>query len=345
MPKAARKRPAAARASGRAQVGTWALAAAGLAVLAAAGFWAAKKQRAWTPSISPPALSARTGAKPGREQFIGYGGSASCRECHAEEYLLWQGSHHALAERPIQPGPDRAAFVPARALRHGAQVSEVCWSNRLPQVTCAGPSDKPGTYTVERVIGEEPLRQFLVPFPGGRYQVLETAFDPRSNEWFNVFGAEERRPGEWGHWTGRGMNWNYMCASCHNTRLRRNYDAATDSYHTLMAEPGVGCEACHGPLQEHNRWQSQFGKSGRRDPTLTHFTRRQFVDTCGYCHARRTELVDDFTPGDDFFDRCELTIVDHSGRYYADGQVHDEDYEYGSFLSSRMAGRGVVCQD
>ena len=50
---------------------------------------------------------------------------------------------------------------------------------------------------------------------------------PRSNEWFNVYGSEDRRPGEWGHWTGRGMNWNSMCATCHNTRLRKNYDAAT----------------------------------------------------------------------------------------------------------------------
>ena len=45
------------------------------------------------------------------------------------------------------------------------------------------------------------------------------------------------------------MNWNSMCAECHNTRVRKNYDAATDSYHTTMAGMGVGCEACHGPLQ------------------------------------------------------------------------------------------------
>ena len=80
------------------------------------------------------------------------------------------------------------------------------------------------------------LIQFLTPFPGGRYQVQEASYDPKSNQWFYVYGDDLRNPGEFGHWTGRGMNWNSMCAECHNTRLHKNYDAATDSYHTTMAE-------------------------------------------------------------------------------------------------------------
>ena len=38
-----------------------------------------------------------------------------------------------------------------------------------------------------------------------------------------------------------------MCAGCHNTRLRKNYNPLTDTYATAMAEMTVGCEACHGP--------------------------------------------------------------------------------------------------
>jgi tetratricopeptide (TPR) repeat protein len=37
--------------------------------------------------------------------------------------------------------------------------------------------------------------------------------------------------------------------------------------------------------------------------------------------------------------------VDQTDRYCADGQVRDEDYEYASFLSSRMHQRGVYCLD
>jgi hypothetical protein len=43
-----------------------------------------------------------------------------------------------------------------------------------------------------------PLRQFLVPFPRGRYQVTELAYDPNHPDWFNVYGDEDRRPGELG---------------------------------------------------------------------------------------------------------------------------------------------------
>ena len=284
-------------------------------------------------------------AMPDAKVFAQYGGSASCRECHEEAYDLWQNSHHARAERRVDPALDRTAFDPPRTFQHGSQSTELSWSNAIPLVTAVGLSGKPQTHAVERVIGEDPLRQFLVPFPLGRWQALEASFDPRSNQWFNVYGSEDRRPGEWGHWMGRGMNWNSMCAACHNTRLRKNYDEAADHYQTAMAEMSVGCEACHGPLAAHNQWQKQFGKSGRKDPTVSKATHTQVMDYCGFCHARRTELTGDFKPGDRFLDHFDLVVVDRSERYYADGQIRDEDYEYGSFLGSRMHARGVYCLD
>ena len=280
-----------------------------------------------------------------RAVFAQYGGSDSCRECHPDQYDLWQNSHHRLAERPVVPGLDRGAFDPARSFRHGTQATEVRWTNGVAEVAGLGLSGKPETHAVARVIGHAPLRQFLVPFPGGRWQTLEATYDPHSNEWFNVYGNEDRRPGEWGHWTGRGMNWNHMCAGCHNTRVRKDYDEASDAYHTTMAELTVGCEACHGPLRAHNEWQRQFGKSGRKDPTLSKWPRARVVDNCGFCHARRGDLTGDFKPGDDFLDHMRLTIADASETYYADGQVREENYEYAAFLGSRMHFRGVYCLD
>src|SRR5205085_7347647 len=133
-------------------------------------------------------------------------------------------------ERRTEATSDRSAFEPSRVFQHGTQMTAASWTNGEPAVTGVGLSGKPEAHAVARVIGNDPLRQFLVAFPDGRFQALEAAWDPHSNQWFNVYGNEDRKPGEWGHWTGRGMNWNYMCASCHNTRLRRNYDQANDSY-------------------------------------------------------------------------------------------------------------------
>jgi tetratricopeptide (TPR) repeat protein len=280
-----------------------------------------------------------------QQVFAGYAGSTSCKECHEEAYSAWKFSNHGLAERPPLAALDEQAFHPARTIQHATQHTDVRHTNGQYQVITLGPSNRYESFTVERVIGHDPLRQFLVKFPGGRYQTLEASYDPHRNEWFNVYGNEDRRTGEWGHWTGRGMNWNHMCASCHNTRVRKNYDEASDAYHTTMAEPTVGCEACHGPLKAHNDWQKQHGKSGLKDPTVTKLSPARMLDNCGLCHARRGELTGDFKPGDDFFDHLRLTIVDGTDVYYPDGQVREEDYEYASFLSSRMHFRGVNCLD
>lgn len=280
-----------------------------------------------------------------RRIFAQYAGSATCRSCHSEAYESWAVSNHGLAERRVEPRLDQTAFVPPSSFKHGSQRTSSRLDSTNYLITCVGLSGTNETHSVVRVIGNDPLRQFLVAFPGGRLQTLEAAFDPRASQWFNVFGEEDRQPGDWGHWAGRGMNWNSMCASCHNTRLRKNYRAASDSYATTMAELSVGCEACHGPLRAHVDWQHQHGQEGRRDPTLPKLSPRQVMDSCGFCHARRSELTGDFKPGDSFFDHHGLVVVDHSAGFYPDGQVRDEDYEFAPFLGSRMATNGVTCVD
>src|SRR5581483_390154 len=275
---------------------------------------------------------------------VGYAGSVSCQDCHSEEFELWQKSHHALAERKTGP-PDDTAFSPDRTVLDGGQVAQVRKHGANNEVVTSGLAGTQQVFAITRVLGESPLRQFLVDFPQGKLQALAAAYDARSNEWFNVFGDEERHAGEWGHWTGRGMNWNSMCAGCHNTRLRKGYTESSDSYQTTMAEQSVGCEACHGPLQEHGKWQRLFGRSAVKDPTLPKFSPKQVLDNCGFCHARRGELTGDFKPGEDFLDQMRLELVDGSSTFYSDGQVREEDYEYAAFLGSRMHLRGVGCTD
>lgn len=277
--------------------------------------------------------------------FATYAGSTSCRECHAWEYDTWKKSHHGLAERSWDSALDRAAFDPAHTFKHGSQTSEARLDAQKAEVVTLGFGGKREAYPVERVIGEDPLRQFLVKRDGGRLQTLEVAWDPNRKEWFNVYGGEDRQPGEWGHWTGRGMNWNNMCATCHNTRPRKNYDAPTDSYHTAMAEVSVSCESCHGPMRDHVSWQKSYAGSGKLDPTLGKLTKDQMFDTCGSCHSRRMELTGDFKPGDKYHDQFILSIPDESNIFHPDGQIWDEDYEFTAFLGSRMHHAGVRCWD
>ena len=119
-------------------------------------------------------------------------GSASCAACHEAQYLAWQKSHHALAERELTRGE--------------VTVRDI------------GPDGEFHDYPALRAIGVSPLVQYVVVLDG-HLQVAQQAEDSRDGSWFNVFD-DGRQPGEWGHWTGRGMNWDTMCAVCHNTGSR-----------------------------------------------------------------------------------------------------------------------------
>ncbi len=297
-------------------------------------------------STSPqkPKAIAPYDKKPDAAVFAAYAGSQNCRECHEKAWSLWTNSHHALAERPIDPAIDRSAFVPTRVFKHGTQTSEARERNGRFEVVTMGLGGKQ-SYPVTRTIGVAPLRQFLVPQARGHLQVTEIATDTAKGDWFDVYNDEDRLPGEWGHWTGRGMTWNNMCAFCHNTRVRKNYDGATDTYSTAMREPGVGCEACHGPMADHVAWARAHPKQKKGDPTLRPHTWTQVRDYCGACHARRNDLTGDFHPGEEFFDHYLLSIPDDTDTYYPDGQVRDENFEFTAFLASRMHFKGVKCMD
>lgn len=283
---------------------------------------------------------------PEDEVHAKYAGSETCRECHAAAFGNWQHSNHELAEREMNKDEDYKSFSPKQTLKSGKETSEqFVDADGLAKILTTGFNKKRESYQPVRVIGNNPLRQFLIPAPGGRLQTCNVTLDPKKNEWFSVYGDEEREAGDWGHWTGQGMNWNAMCAACHNTRVRKNYEPQTNSYHTTMAEMSVGCESCHGPMKSHVDWQKNPPREAKADPTIHKFSRDQVTETCAACHSRRAELTGETLPGDPFDDHFSLTVTDQSDIFYPDGQIRDENYEFSSFISSKMHHAGVRCSD
>ena len=161
-----------------------------------------------------------------------------------------------------------------------------------------------------------------------------------------------------------------MCAECHSTNLRKNYDLAADAYDTTWSEINVSCESCHGPGSNHVTWAGvKRGSKTDSDanglvvhlrplsgswvleessPKTLHWkgqTRtRTELETCAPCHSRRHPITSNYQPGQPFADSYVPSLLD-SGVYYADGQILEEDYEYGSFLQSKMHRLGVTCSD
>lgn len=270
----------------------------------------------------------------------------ACAECHRAEFEAWHDSQHAHANRLVSTAEDGAAFAPERTLAHGSFTTTLRRDGEAFAVQNTGP-DGVRDYVVAAVIGIEPLRQYLIPASGGRLQVLDVAHDPAHDDWFNVFGDEDRQPHEWGFWGNRGMNWNSRCAACHTTNFRKNYDPVGDRYGSTWDAMGVACAQCH---RIDNEAAVAAQAAGGCPVTATaailgETIAGHAVDNCASCHARREELTGTFQPGDAFADHFRLALADQANVYHADGQVADEDFEYGSLRLSRMGHAGVTCLD
>jgi predicted CXXCH cytochrome family protein len=73
-------------------------------------------------------------------------------------------------------------------------------------------------------------------------------------------------------------------------------------------------------------------------------TNRELVELCAPCHARRTELGGYDHRRPQLLDN-QLPVLLAEGTYHPDGQILDEDFEYGSFVQSKMFRMGVRCTD
>ena len=272
--------------------------------------------------------------------------SESCQNCHTGQFASWVNTDHALANRRIDPVRDEAAFAGKKSIADGGSRFDVNWEQSRPTMVPPAAPPSPATTAITRspdlMLGNLPIRQPLIPAAGGRWQPTDLAYDPARKDWFNVFGQEGRQPGEWGHWTGRGMNWNSMCAHCHMTGYQKNYDAASDSYASTWVEHGVGCIQCHGPMAD-----KHHDRGANKNSTRSPFNgdRQKMMHTCVPCHARNEQLTADFQPGDNYHDHYRVTLPVEPSVYYPDGQQRDEDFNWTSVLLSRMGHAGVTCLD
>ena len=294
-----------------------------------------------------------------------YVGDTSCIECHAKEFKAWQGSHHDLAMMEASVDSVKADFNNT-SFNYNGIISSFYKKDGKFMVQTDGPDGKLHDYEISYTFGIYPLQQYMIKFPDGKIQVLDPTWDNRSKEeggqrWYHIHKDDNVTAGDPLHWTGPNMNWNYMCADCHSTNLKKNYDVETKSYHTTWDSINVSCEACHGPASSHLSWvknqelnvtnkgfpltlNKPKNKWRDRNDTLKSYIQKKELNVCAKCHSRRSQLDDDFVAGDDFHDHY-LPVKLENGLYFPDGKIEDEVYVYNSFLQSEMYAQGVTCTD
>ena len=276
-------------------------------------------------------------------------GSKKCIDCHRAEYDRWQNSLHDRAMEVANESTVLGDFNNAVVKFHGITSRFYRKDNKF-FVHTQGPDGKMGEFEISHTFGWYPLQQYLVPFAGGRMQCLPIAWDVKEKKWFHLYPKVPVDPKDWLYWTNAGQNWNGMCAECHSTNLKKNYDIQNDSYRTTWSEIDVSCEACHGPASRHVAWAElpDMARPQVVDYELVVKTKgmdsRELVELCAPCHSRRAILGDYTHAEKDLLDSMLPSLLT-PGLYFADGQILEEVYVYGSFTQSKMYSRNVRCSD
>ena len=135
-------------------------------------------------------------------------------------------------------------FANAR-FEHLGAVTTFSRSGDKFMVNTEGPDGALHDYEIAYTFGVYPLQQYLIAFPGGRYQALGIAWDSRPKDqggqrWFHLYPDQKLKPGDPLHWTGRDQTWNYQCADCHSTDLKKNYDLAAEHLCNHLDRPRRG---------------------------------------------------------------------------------------------------------
>ena len=193
----------------------------------------------------------------------GYVGAQTCAECHQAEYRHWHGSQHAQAMQLATEQTVLGDFKDA-SFSYAGITSTFFRRDGKFMARTDGPDGQLQDYEIAYTFGVYPLQQYLIGFPDGRYQALGLAWDSRAKEqggqrWFHLYPDQNLTHKDPLHWTGLQQNWNYMCAECHSTNLRKNYDPKLNHFHTTWSEINVSCEACHGPGADHLAWARKEG--------------------------------------------------------------------------------------
>jgi len=188
------------------------------------------------------------------------------------------------------------------------------------------------TFTKEQVlytIGNQWKQRYITRLNGELY-ILPAQYNLETGEW------KPYHPEDW-----RQRPWLKNCGGCHLTGL--------DYKSKRFIEPGVGCEACHGPGADHvNASRDEdFAKTIVNPSRLAVGLQ---VQVCGSCHTRGKDPSGEhgypanFKPGMSLVSVYEpVTPEDNGKRFWPNGHSKSHHQQYLDWQHSAHAAEGVTC--
>ncbi|MDQ9093179.1 multiheme c-type cytochrome [Pseudoalteromonas haloplanktis] len=289
----------------------------------------------------------------------------TCISCHKDQVEDWQRSDHfhAMETATLQ---NVLGNFDNQTLDYQGQQARFYTDNEKLMITMPDLDGKLTNYPVLYTFGYQPLQQYMFDMGKGKIQLFPFAWDSRTKQqggqrWF-VLHPEQKKHDLF-HWSQMGQNWNHMCADCHSTDFKKQFNLKTNEFNSTFSAMNVSCNACHGDTKQHVSWAN--GDTNIKDKGFTIditkktplFIRQpdgsmksaqplkdsQQVQVCATCHARRSQLVDRTEPHN-FLKEFQPSLITPE-LYHVDGQVWDEDYVWGSFEQSKMFAAGVTCSN
>ncbi|HWR69311.1 MAG TPA: ammonia-forming cytochrome c nitrite reductase subunit c552 [Desulfomonilia bacterium] len=296
-------------------------------------------------AVDPPTraqargMASATGADPRQ---------SGCRSCHERFYSHWSGSPHGLAvqaysrEFAVMALTAQAGDIALGAYRYQADIGDeggvVHEKGRWPWENTE--------YRITHVLGGRNVYYFFTPKEGGRLKALPLAYDVTRKAWISTASSGIRHARmDAGPWKDSRLILDTSCYSCHVSPLSTNYDFKADTYRTEIPEPGIKCEACHGPSEEHDRIMRGLPPGvGVKDTRIIGtgaFTADQLSSTCAPCHAGAVPITSSLLPGEPFFDHYDLAALEDRD-FSPDGKVLDGSHIYTSWLLNPCARAGKL---
>lgn len=282
------------------------------------------------------------------QQGASYSGSVSCRECHEKFYALWSQSNHGLAMQPYSP----ALAGKIAPLELPITIGEKRYSLVKSADAACVVEETQGQRTelpIAHAMGGKNIYYFLTPYRGGRLQVVPIAYDVKRATWIDTTASMVRHGLEGGDealpWTDPMLTFNTACYNCHVSQLSNQYDLKSDSYTTTWGEPGINCEACHGPGAEHVKVckaaPEGYEPKDMKILSWKALSGEQQDHACLVCHAKMSPVTGGMPPGENFFDHYDLVTLENQD-YYPDGRDLGENYTFTSWRASPCAKSGML---
>ena len=191
-----------------------------------------------------------------------YVGSNVCRSCHLEHYDAWQKTLHSRMLQDARINKDAIITdINPDVIKADLKKIEKKLKVPLDQVHI------PKVEDIQYTIGSQWKQRYLIEKEGKLF-IAPVQYNAETGRWVNYHDHDwDKRP------------WLKKCGGCHATGV--------DLKKNTFNEPGVGCEACHGPGSHHAALpKTALFKKRATIINPAKLTGGVAVQICGSCHNR-----------------------------------------------------------